>query len=230
MSIYISKNDRRLGPFDDAKVRSMLDGGELAPDDLAIRHGEIEWRRLSAMIPAPLGRSQRRRNRIFLGGVGFLVLSILTAGILGVLADRNLRPADSFNDLPTMVKDFKLGERYPPKGNIWGTESTFVGVYSDATKTNTLIYMMTVFSSEPAAEDAFRRELAASCRAGETPMYFKFVKDGAERSEGATCALPFFVRRGKRLVTLGGGAANTETFIKFAENLPFNDGAEMKKQ
>ncbi|MEP6923948.1 MAG: hypothetical protein ABI954_05765, partial [Pyrinomonadaceae bacterium] len=161
---------------------------------------------------------------------GFLLVLVLIGGVLGLLAFRNLRPADSKEDLPDAVRDFKLDNRYPPKGNVWGTETNFMGIYSDAAKNKTVIYLMTVYANESAAQDAMHRELVDSCKTGESPLYFNFVKNGAPVSEGATCAVPLLVRKGNKLVMLGGAGAEIKDFIEFAENLPFNDGAAMMKK
>ena len=150
------------------------------------------------------------------------------ASRLGFLAYRNLNPAESKENLPDTVKDFTLDTRYPPKGNIWGSETSYVGLYKKGSES--VLYLMTAYASESAAKDALRTELAKSCRAGETPMYFSFVKNGAEVSQGATCAIPFYVQKDNKLVALGGSGASGGTFIEFAENLPSNDGAEMKKK
>jgi hypothetical protein len=154
----------------------------------------------------------------------------LVLAVLGFLAYRNLYPAESTENLPDNVKDYKLDTRYPPKGNIWGSETNYLGLYKHATKTQSVLYLMTVFSSESAAKDAMRTELYKSCKTGETPMYFSFMKNGAEVSQGATCAVPLYVQKDNKLVTLGGSGADAAAFIEFAENLPFNGGAEMKKK
>ena len=235
MEIYISKNNRQLGPFEESKVREMLAAGQLSPDDAAIRHGETQWQKLGEIIPqktAPAIQAAPKKSRkgLLLGCGGFFLVLVLIGGVLGILAFRNLLPADSKEDLPDAVKDFKLDNRYPPKGNVWGTETTFTGIYSDAAKTKTVIYLMTVYASESAAQDAMRRELVDSCKTGESPMYFNFIKNGANVSEGATCAVPLLVRKDNKLVMLGGGGAETEDLIEFAENLPFNGGATIMKK
>ena len=51
MTIYISKNNQQLGPFEELKVLEMLRRGELSRDDLAIRHGENEWQKLGVFFP-----------------------------------------------------------------------------------------------------------------------------------------------------------------------------------
>ena len=49
--IYIYKNDRQSGPYEDHIVLEQLKSGVLSPDDLAIRHGETRWQPLSDMFP-----------------------------------------------------------------------------------------------------------------------------------------------------------------------------------
>lgn len=240
MQIYISKNNQQLGPFDESKVREMLGSGELSPNDLGIRHGEQQWQKLAEMFPSSPspqvlppnkpGSKEKNRRKLLLGCSGFFLVLLLIGGVLGFLGYRNMFPSDSAEDLPDKVGDFSLNNRYPPKGNIWGTETTFMGIYSDSAKTKTIIYMMKVFSNQSAAETEMRHEITTSCKYGETPMYFKFLKNGAEMSEGATCAVPLIVRKDNKLVLIGGGGADVESFIKFAENLPLNGGAEMKRK
>ena len=219
----------------------MLGNGELSPSDLAIRQGGKEWQKLGDFYPnagniAPVKLAaveqpapKKSRKGLLLGCGGFFLFALLIAGILGFLAYRNLNPADSTEDLPDKVKDLKLANRYPPKGNVWGTETNFVGFYQDESKAKTVLYLMTVFSDETAAKDAMRTELVKSCQTGETPMYFSFKKDGTEMSQGATCAVPLYVQKGNKLATIGGGGASADTFIEFAENLPFNIGSTMTK-
>jgi GYF domain 2 len=242
MQIYINKNNQQLGPFEEAQVLEMLKNGQLSPNDFAIRHGEQEWRNLGsfylnlenravrkdeAKLPAP----KKSRKGLLLGCSGFFLIAILVAAVLGFLAYRNLFPADSVENLPNTVKNFKLDTRYPPKGNIWGSETTFVGLYSTEPKTHSVLYLMTVFADESAAQDAFREELAKSCKAGETPIYFSFNdKNGVEVSKGATCAAPLYIQKGNKLAALGGSGATADTLIEFAENLPFNDGTTMKRK
>jgi hypothetical protein len=256
MSIYISKNNQQSGPFDESKVLEMLNSGQLSPDDFAIRQGSSQWQKLGEMFPPQRGRQEsaqaaagapafdqtppvaqaaaaqatpkKSRKGLLLGCLGFLMLSGLIVAALGFLAYRNLNPAESRENLPDTVKDFKLDNRYPPKGDIWGSETRYVGIYKNGT--DTVIYLMTVYGSETAAKDALRSELASSCKSGETPMYFSFLKNSSEVSQGATCAVPLYVQKDNKLVTLAGPSAGVDAFIEFAENLPFNAGAEMKKK
>jgi GYF domain 2 len=51
MQIYINKNNQQLGPFDESKVFQMLQNGQLAPQDLAIRQGEKQWQPLANLFP-----------------------------------------------------------------------------------------------------------------------------------------------------------------------------------
>ena len=234
MEIYITKNNRQLGPFEESKAREMLAAGQLSPDDAAICHGETQWQKSSEIIPqttpAIQAAPKKSRKGLLLGCGGFFLVLVLIGGVSGILAFRNLRPADSKEDLPDTVKDFKLDNRYPPKGNVWGTETTFTGIYYDAAKAKTVIYLMTVYASESAAQDAMHRKLVDSCKTGESPMYFNFVKNGATVSEGATCAAPLLVRKDNKLAMIGGSSAEVEDLIEFAENLSFNGGAAMIKK
>lgn len=252
MQIYITKNNQQFGPFEETKVLEMLKSGQLSPDDLAIRHGDKDWQKLGSYFPSATGASasasaasasanvasaaatqaapKKSRKGLLLGCGGFLILLLLVGGVLGVLAYRNLNPADSKEDLPEKVGDLKLDTRYPPKGNVWGSETNYVGLYKDEAKTQSVLYMMTVYSDETTAKDMLRSELVKTCQSGESPMYFTFKKDGKDMSEGATCAVPLYVQKGNKLAAIGGSGADVDTFITFAENLPFNQGAKMTKK
>jgi hypothetical protein len=247
MQIYITKNNQQSGPFAEEKVLEMLSSGELAPSDLAIRQGEQQWRKLGELYPQSAGASgvkaavatatsatpapKKSRKGLLLGCGGFLLLSLLVSSVLGFIGYRNMFPADSLENLPATVGTMKLDNRYPPKGNIWGTETTYVGLYSNESKTETVIYMMTVFSSDEAAKTALREGLVRTCQSGEKPMNFTFVDTkGATLSEGSTCAVPLYVQKDNRLAAIGGSGSSAEIFIEFAENLPFNKGAKMKKK
>lgn len=173
---------------------------------------------------------KKSRKGLLIGCLGVLLFSGLVLAVVGFLAYRNLYPADSAENLPDAVKDFKLDTRYPPKGNIWGSETNYVGLYKNALNSKSVLYLMTEYSSESAAKDALQSNLTKSCKAGETPMYFTFKKDGAEVSQGATCAVPLYVQKDNKLVALGGAGGDAESFIEFAENLPFNGGAKMTKK
>jgi hypothetical protein len=255
MSIYITKNNQQSGPFEDSKVLEMLAGGQLSPDDFAIRQGGSQWQKLGEMFPnagrqsntpppfaqpvneppvvnqpaaAQATAPKKSRKGLLFGCLGILLLTGLVLAVLGFLGYRNMYPAESKENLPDKVKDFTLDTRYPPKGNIWGSETTYVGLYKK--NTDSVLYLMTVYANEAAAKDALRSDLAKSCRTGETPMYFSFMKNGTEVSQGATCAVPLYVQKDNKVVALGGSGGSADTFIEFAENLPFNDGAEMKKR
>lgn len=253
MSIYIFKNNQQEGPFEEAKVLEMLKSGQLSPNDMGIRQGGKDWQKLGSLFPgvvnappitppvsapvasagaAALNQSAPKKSRkgLLLGCGGFMLVGLLIAGVLGFLAFRNLYPADSREDLPDTVKDLKLGTRYPPNGDIWGNVTKFRGIYSNSDKTQNVIYLMTIYKDDQTAKDAFRSELADTCKPGETPMNFSFKdKNEKEVSQGATCAVPLYVLKDNKLATIG-GSADVETLITFAENLPFNVGTTMKKK
>jgi hypothetical protein len=181
---------------------------------------------IEAAQPAP----KKSRQGLLLGCGGFFLIGLLTLGVLGFFAYRNTHPEDSFVNLPDSVKDLKLTTRYPPKGNIWGTEAEYIGLYSDETKTTSVLYLMTVYKDEETAKTALRDNLLKSCRSGETPMYFSFLdKNDVTVSQGATCAVPLYVQNSNKMATIGGSGAGADDFIEFAENLPFNKGTKMKK-
>lgn len=256
MSIYITKNNQQAGPFEESQVLEMLNNGQLSPDDFAIRQGGSNWQKVGEMFPnagrqagtqpsfaQPGSQSQavnqpasaqptpkKSRKGLMFGCLGILLFGGLVLAVLGFLAYRNLYPSDSAENLPDKVKDFKLDTRYPPKGNIWGSEARYVGLYKNSTTSESVLYLMTVYKNETAAKDAMRSDLAQSCKSGETPMYFSFVKNGAEVSQGATCAVPLYVQKDSKVVALGGSGGSAATFIQFAENMPLNDGALLKKK
>ena len=105
----------------------------------------------------------------------------------------------------------------------------FVGIYESDDK-KSVIYMMTVYANENTAKDELRSALARTCQAGEKTMDFSFEANGKEISKAATCAVPLFVIKDDKLVTLGGSGADPDIWIEFAENLPFNNGAKMKRK
>lgn len=252
MPIYIYKNNQQTGPFEESQILEMLKRGELSTNDMAIRRGEKEWQKLGVLFPSPVNRpmsapvapaapvapvaqaaspAKKSRKGLLLGCGGFLLLLLLVGGVLGFLAYRNMYPADSTENLPDKVKDMKLMNRYPPKGDIWGTKTDFVGLYESPSKSETVLYLMTVYKDESAAKDAMRSDLLRSCQTGETPMYFTFVdKNGKDVSQGATCAVPLYVQKDNKVAAIGGSGAGADTFIEFAENLPFNVGTTMKKK
>ena len=51
MSIYIHRNGQQFGPFEEDQVIDQLHGGQFSPDDMGIRQGETEWKKLSVMFP-----------------------------------------------------------------------------------------------------------------------------------------------------------------------------------
>ncbi len=55
MQIYISKNNRQLGPFDENKVSEMLRAGQVSPQDMAIRSGDRAWQPLYVLFPQKVG-------------------------------------------------------------------------------------------------------------------------------------------------------------------------------
>jgi GYF domain 2 len=242
MQIYVSKNNQQFGPFEEAKVLEMLNNGQFSQNDMAIRQGEKEWQKLGSLYPSAAKKEvakaaiepappKKSRKGLLLGCAGFFLIAILVLGVAGFLAYRNLNPADSLENLPNTVKNFKIGDRFPPKGNIWGTETNFVGLYSDKERSKSVLYLMTVYSNEAAAKEALKDGLIKTCQSGETPMNFSFIdKNGKEVSHGSTCAVPLYIQKDNKLVALGGSGASAIDFIEFAENLPFNEGTRMEKK
>lgn len=50
MEIHIQKDGQKHGPFSEAQIRSGVDEGQFAPDDLAWSTGKASWQPLSALI------------------------------------------------------------------------------------------------------------------------------------------------------------------------------------
>lgn len=250
MSIYVMRKNQQAGPFEETKVLEMLGSGELSPDDLAIRRGEQKWQNLSAYFPnagnaappadvvtAPSASKKSRKGLLFGFGVFFLVV-LLTGGVLGVLAVRNLYPSPDNEDLPETVKigdsgEFKLKSRERGSGNIRGTEKFFAGVYINKDFPNdnekNIISLLSVYADEKAAKEALENELQKSCKKGEKPIYFLFVDSNMKETgaSAATCAYPLYVLKDNKLYSLGGPGVNVANWIAFAENLPFNQGSRM---
>jgi hypothetical protein len=131
MQVYITKNNRQFGPFEEAKVLEMLKNGQLSPNDLAIHHGAKEWQKLGSYFPNSTAASATTQTApkkswkgLWLGCGGIFLIVLLVAGVLVFLACRNLNPADSKEELPDKVGALKLDTRYPPKGNVRGPETT----------------------------------------------------------------------------------------------------------
>lgn len=51
MSVYVSKNNQKLGPLDEAEVLANLKRGEFSVVDQASRDGETAWMPLGTMFP-----------------------------------------------------------------------------------------------------------------------------------------------------------------------------------
>lgn len=228
-------------------VREMLENGQFSSSDSAIRQGDKEWKKLGDFYPnignkinvaspvVSVITPKKNRKGLLFGCGGFLLVGLLVVSVLGFFVYRNMFPSDSLEDLPDTVSaggsgNFKLETRYPPKGNIWGTETTFVGLYENESKTDTIIYMLTVYSDEETAKKNLQTQLDKTCQPGEKPIYFSFAENGKEFSQGATCAVPLYIRKDDKLVTIGGTGTKASIWIEFAENLPFNKGAKMERK
>ena len=53
--IYIYKNNQQSGPYEEHLVLDQLKSGMLAPEDLAVRHGDSQWQPLRNMFPEVAG-------------------------------------------------------------------------------------------------------------------------------------------------------------------------------
>ena len=74
-------------------------------------------------------------------------------GVLGFFAYRNMFPGASQADLPDQVKEFKLQDRNPGHGDIWGSKQWYAGMYSVPPSTDFILYLMDVYESETTAKD-----------------------------------------------------------------------------
>ena len=73
MYIYISINGKQTGPFEEDAVLAQLASGNLSPNDMAIRRGDLNWSRLgdmfagqppprSAAVPSPFVQFPPQQN------------------------------------------------------------------------------------------------------------------------------------------------------------------------
>lgn len=251
MSIYINKNNQQTGPFDDAKVLEMLGNGELLPNDLAIRHGENEWRNLGFYFPnvgnvAPAlaqtaPSAPKKSGKKLFGCAGFFLVFLVIASILGILAFRNKFPAQNEEDLPETVKagafEYKLKSRNRGDGDIWGTKKTFAAIYDEKDYPNdyekAMICVLTVYEDENAAKLGLEDEIREFCK-GDKAMRFSFLDANKnELSKGATCGIPLFVLKDNKVYSIGSISRDATKVVDastaFAENLPFNQGSKMTR-
>lgn len=54
MDIYISINGKQTGPFEEEAVLAQLASGNMSPNDMAIRQGDMGWTRLGDMFAGHL--------------------------------------------------------------------------------------------------------------------------------------------------------------------------------
>lgn len=242
MKYYITKNGKQLGPFTENEVMVKIASGETSPEDLCIPHGGTEWKPLSKVLPNAVSAPsiakpataasvpRKRRWGMIVGILGAIVACVLViGGILGFLAYRNLFPGDSLEDLPDQVKSFKLQDRSPGHGDVWGSKVWYGGMYSIPPSNDFLLYLIDVHNSEPAAKAEMETDLAKDCSTGDTPLRFSFTKEGKEIGVGATCYRGFYVQKGNRVVTVAksGDSISIEDMAEFMENLPFVAGSKM---
>jgi GYF domain 2 len=84
MEIYIQKNHEQLGPFDQAKVLAMLEGGELSPQDLVLLKGQTQWQTLGSILSkksTPQNLKMPPGLVVMLG----ILLTLFTSGMFGMM-------------------------------------------------------------------------------------------------------------------------------------------------
>ena len=244
MNYYISKNGQQFGPFTESEIADKVNAGQLTLNDLCVSHGGSAWKTISEVFPnisnAPsylrpatamsAPPVKKRRLGMILGIIGALFAGILViGGILGFLAYRNLFPADSLDDLPNEVKNFKLEKRNPAHGDVWGSKVWYSGTYSVPPSKDFLFYTMDVYKSETEANDGMESSLQKDCKNGDRPLRFTFAKDSIEVAQGATCYGAFYVHKGNRVATVAmvGDTITIQDLREFMENLPPIAGSEM---
>jgi hypothetical protein len=77
MEIFIQKNGQQIGPFNQAKILSKLESGELSPKDLARLRGK-KWQTLESLLPIIQGEkdpttAHNRPKSKFLAGFSILL-------------------------------------------------------------------------------------------------------------------------------------------------------------
>ncbi|MBX3280978.1 MAG: DUF4339 domain-containing protein [Acidobacteria bacterium] len=246
MNYYMSKSGMQYGPFTENEIVEKLRGNEFSPSDLCIPVGGSEWKQVSTVFPnvqqglnsgSPTSTGmqstapKKGRWKLILGSLAVVIIGlVLVASVLGFLAYRNIRPADSLENLPNQVKDFKLKERYPGHGDVWGTRQWYAGMYSIPPSEDYLIYLVDIFGSESRARLEQEGNISKDCKS-DAPLRFAFKKDGVEVAEGATCGGPFYIIKGNRIVSVGGGKSiSIAQTADFMENLPFLAGSKMERK
>jgi hypothetical protein len=53
MDIYILRNDKKIGPFGEETVRTLIKQGDVVETDMACRHGASEWEPLGTVLETP---------------------------------------------------------------------------------------------------------------------------------------------------------------------------------
>ena len=56
MGTYLSQNNERVGPFEDAHVVASLASGKYSPEDLGWREGMLEWVPLRTLFPSAVAQ------------------------------------------------------------------------------------------------------------------------------------------------------------------------------
>lgn len=132
MSIYVSKNNQRLGPFEESAIGDFLRSGAFSPNDLAWRDGMNSWQPLHTLLPnaappqawttagSPLPNKSQSNvgspafwGLLIIGAIGFLV-----GGFVGF----SLRPAAPFiGQLPFDVVITR-------GANLTGLDTLLVGI------------------------------------------------------------------------------------------------------
>jgi len=112
MPIYVNRNGQQTGPYEDQIVVDRLQSGALSPDDLGIRQGKAEWRKLGEMFPGVAPKSaqvgaaftspvsvvaepEAKGGCRKIGGIVMLIFGVLflLGGTGGAIVNRMMEPA-----------------------------------------------------------------------------------------------------------------------------------------
>ncbi len=159
---------------------------------------------------------------LFIGG-------LLVLGVLGFVGYRNMVPSMDKNDVPETVGNFKLRKAFPPKGNIWGTETRYFAEYESKTDLGdqAFTYSLNKFNSESSAVTDFESH---SCNRSDLEKSGALKdKSGNQVGDFTYCGGTLHFRNKTNSVTmynfiLTNSTSNVsdEVIIDFVKNLSYN--------